>query len=117
MLFSSVLTCIYREDDGKWPTKNKDGKQELEIRLGNDHISFEASRHGVKVWVAYTELTRRIDCQDWIDQRRDGIGRPRRPPSLLLSGARPQGSCFQSDCAAFQDQAHLNSKQGQCWGK
>jgi protein mago nashi len=31
----------YREDDGKWPQKNKDGRQELEIRLGNDHISFE----------------------------------------------------------------------------
>ncbi|KFY83485.1 hypothetical protein V498_08034, partial [Pseudogymnoascus sp. VKM F-4517 (FW-2822)] len=32
---------ILKEDDGKWPQKNKDGRQELEIRLGNDHISFE----------------------------------------------------------------------------
>lgn len=31
----------HREDDSKWPQKNKDGRQELEIRLGNDHISFE----------------------------------------------------------------------------
>jgi protein mago nashi len=31
----------YREDDTKWPQKNKDGRQELEIRLGNEHISFE----------------------------------------------------------------------------
>lgn len=30
-----------REDDTKWPQKNKDGRQELEIRLGNEHISFE----------------------------------------------------------------------------
>lgn len=30
-----------KEDDAKWPQKNKDGRQELEIRLGNDHISFE----------------------------------------------------------------------------
>ena len=30
-----------REDDAKWPQKNKDGRQELEIRIGNDHISFE----------------------------------------------------------------------------
>ncbi|KAK0722037.1 Mago nashi protein [Lasiosphaeria miniovina] len=37
---------IMKEDDGKWPTKNKDGKQELEIRLGNDHISFEATKIG-----------------------------------------------------------------------
>ncbi|KAK3352928.1 Mago nashi protein-domain-containing protein [Lasiosphaeria hispida] len=37
---------IMKEDDGKWPTKNKDGKQELEIRLGNDHISFETAKIG-----------------------------------------------------------------------
>ena len=35
------LIVRYREDDSKWPQKNKDGRQELEIRLGNDHISFE----------------------------------------------------------------------------
>lgn len=35
---------IMKEDDAKWPQKNKDGRQELEIRVGNDHISFEASR-------------------------------------------------------------------------
>jgi protein mago nashi len=34
---------VHREDDAKWPTKNKDGRQELEIRVGNDHISFEVS--------------------------------------------------------------------------
>jgi protein mago nashi len=34
---------IMKEDDSKWPQKNKDGRQELEIRLGNEHISFEVS--------------------------------------------------------------------------
>jgi len=32
---------IMKEDDSKWPQKNKDGRQELEIRLGSEHISFE----------------------------------------------------------------------------
>lgn len=32
---------IIKEDDSKWPQKNKDGRQELEIRLGSDHIQFE----------------------------------------------------------------------------
>lgn len=32
---------IMKEDDSKWPQKNKDGRQELEIRLGNEQISFE----------------------------------------------------------------------------
>ena len=34
---------ILKEDDSKWLQKNKDGRQELEIRLGNEHISFEVS--------------------------------------------------------------------------
>ncbi|KAL2120929.1 hypothetical protein VTJ04DRAFT_4956 [Mycothermus thermophilus] len=37
---------IMKEDDSKWPTKNKDGRQELEIRLGNEHISFETAKIG-----------------------------------------------------------------------
>ncbi|OAP54224.1 hypothetical protein AYL99_11325 [Fonsecaea erecta] len=32
---------IMKEDDSRWPQKNKDGRQELEIRLGNEHIQFE----------------------------------------------------------------------------
>lgn len=39
-LTGSMLT-LSREDDTKWPQKNKDGRQELEIRLGSEHISFE----------------------------------------------------------------------------
>ena len=35
----------HREDDTKWPQKNKDGRQELEIRLGSEHISFEVRWH------------------------------------------------------------------------
>lgn len=36
---------IMKEDDSKWPQKNKDGRQELEIRLGNEHISFEVRKN------------------------------------------------------------------------
>ena len=39
---TTTLTWL-REDDTKWPQKNKDGRQELEIRLGSEHISFEVS--------------------------------------------------------------------------
>ncbi len=40
---TSMRACSLcgREDDTKWPQKNKDGRQELEIRLGSEHISFE----------------------------------------------------------------------------
>jgi len=37
---------IMKEDDGKWPQRNKDGRQELEIRIGNEHISFETAKIG-----------------------------------------------------------------------
>ncbi|KAA8914280.1 Mago nashi protein [Sphaerosporella brunnea] len=37
---------IMKEDDAKWPQKNKDGRQELEIRMGNEHISFETAKIG-----------------------------------------------------------------------
>ncbi|RPB28269.1 Mago nashi protein [Terfezia boudieri ATCC MYA-4762] len=37
---------IMKEDDTKWPPKDKDGRQELEIRLGNEHISFETAKIG-----------------------------------------------------------------------
>ncbi|RMD40833.1 hypothetical protein DV735_g4317, partial [Chaetothyriales sp. CBS 134920] len=43
---------IMKEDDSKWPQKNRDGRQELEIRLGNDHIQFETAKIGSLVDVA-----------------------------------------------------------------
>lgn len=32
-----------REDDEHWPGRNISGRQELEVRLGNEHISFEVT--------------------------------------------------------------------------
>nr|POE58689.1 protein mago nashi like [Quercus suber] len=43
------------EDDTKWPQKNKDGRQELEIRLGSEHISFETAKIGSLVDVNESE--------------------------------------------------------------
>ncbi|ODQ57272.1 hypothetical protein WICANDRAFT_35832, partial [Wickerhamomyces anomalus NRRL Y-366-8] len=37
---------ILKEDDAKWPPKNRDGKQELEIKAGRYHISFETTKLG-----------------------------------------------------------------------
>ncbi|KAI5370356.1 putative Mago nashi protein [Septoria linicola] len=46
---------IMKEDDTKWPQKNKDGRQELEIRLGGEHISFETAKIGSLVDVNESE--------------------------------------------------------------
>ena len=50
-----MLTRGTREDDTKWPQKNKDGRQELEIRLGSEHISFETAKIGSLVDVNESE--------------------------------------------------------------
>lgn len=46
---------ITKEDDTKWPQKNKDGRQELEIRLGSEHISFETAKIGSLVDVTESQ--------------------------------------------------------------
>lgn len=35
---------IMRESDVQWPKKNSDGKQELEIKIGKEHVAFETCR-------------------------------------------------------------------------
>lgn len=49
-----------REDDSKWPPKNKDGRQELEIRMGNEHISFEVgpatATSNPAVWIVLSRV-------------------------------------------------------------
>ncbi|KAJ5082665.1 hypothetical protein N7532_011708 [Penicillium argentinense] len=46
---------IMKEDDSKWPQKNKDGRQELEIRMGGEQISFETAKIGSMVDVVESE--------------------------------------------------------------
>lgn len=46
---------IVREDDAKWPRKNADGRQELEVRLGREHIAFETAKIGSLIEVQESE--------------------------------------------------------------
>jgi hypothetical protein len=58
---------IMKEDDSKWPQKNKDGRQELEIRLGNEQISFEVrAKSRVCTCACTTDVG--TDCQNWISR-------------------------------------------------
>jgi hypothetical protein len=60
-----------REDDTKWPQKNKDGRQELEIRLGSEHISFEV--YLCKPAADDGSMLTGPDCEDWLAARRAGL--------------------------------------------
>lgn len=93
-----------REDDTKWPQKNKDGRQELEIRLGGEHISFEVSHHYdiPTTMLRIKKLTRPKDRQDWITGGRQRVGGPGRSASLLLLGTGPEGPRLFADISALQ---------------
>lgn len=64
---------IMKEDDSKWPQKNKDGRQELEIRLGTDHIQFEvwrvhsSKRHTLDSLSQTAKIGSLVDVQDSAD--------------------------------------------------
>lgn len=88
-----------REDDSKWPEKNKDGRQELEIRLGNEHISFEVCPPDHD---ALKTANATLDSQDWITSRRHGICGSRRASGFLLSCPRSQSSCILAHLPSFQ---------------
>lgn len=46
---------IMKENDEKWPRKNIAGKQEIEVRLGSEHISFETAKIGASHEIEDTE--------------------------------------------------------------
>jgi protein mago nashi len=46
---------ITKEDDTNWPKTNIVGKQELEVRIGNDHIAFETAKSGSLVDIQDSE--------------------------------------------------------------
>jgi hypothetical protein len=94
---------IMKEDDTNWPQKNKDGRQELEIRLGNEHISFEVGSNQAR---RIRLSDRRVDREDWIAARCHQLGRPRGTPRFLLSGSRLESAGLLPHIAPLQDQAN-----------
>lgn len=37
---------IFQEDDSKWPEPDRTGRQELEVIMGDEHISFATTKLG-----------------------------------------------------------------------
>jgi len=44
-----------KEDDSKWPEPDRTGRQELEVVLGKDHISFATTKLGSLLQVQSSE--------------------------------------------------------------
>merc|ERR1712118_223273 len=46
---------LLKEDDDSWPTPNRNGRQELEIVLGDNHISFNTKKLGSLLEIDHTQ--------------------------------------------------------------
>lgn len=88
-----------REDDTKWPQKNKDGRQELEIRLGSEHISFEVCS---PCEIKSMRLLTLVDRQNWFSAGCAGLVRSRGTPRVLLPCSGPEGSGLLINLSALQ---------------
>lgn len=44
--FSPTTTQILKEDDKEWPEADRVGRQELEVIMGGEHISFNCTKLG-----------------------------------------------------------------------
>lgn len=55
---------IGREDDKTWPMPDRVGRQELEIMIGDEHISFSTAKIGSLVDVIYRWCSHDVKVQD-----------------------------------------------------
>ncbi|KAH9383641.1 hypothetical protein HPB48_025334 [Haemaphysalis longicornis] len=53
---------IMREDDGLWPHPDRVGRQELEIVMGDEHVSFTTSKIGSLVDVNQSKDPEGLRC-------------------------------------------------------
>lgn len=51
---AAVFMQILKEDDAKWPEPDRVGRQELEIVMGQEHISFTTTKLGSLLQVQNT---------------------------------------------------------------
>jgi Mago nashi protein len=47
---------IFQEDDSKWPEPDRTGRQELEVIMGDEHISFATTKLGSMLQVPHFPL-------------------------------------------------------------
>ena len=99
---------VVKEDDKNWPEPNRDGRQEFEVVMGNQHISFAVrgvhTRHHAahhRLSLSHLDLVGACaaDCQDRLVAGRSGEHRPRGSTHLLLPRAGSQVPRLLAQCA------------------
>lgn len=80
-----------KEDDSNWPEPDRIGRQELEIVMGNEHISFTTSKIGSLVDVQSSKDPEGLRIFYYLVQVRP---QPRQIPILFVSCGPPAFSWF-----------------------
>ncbi|KAD6796478.1 hypothetical protein E3N88_07374 [Mikania micrantha] len=92
---------IMKEDDNNWPEPDRVGRQELEIVMGNEHISFTTSKIGSLMDVQTSKDPEGLRIFYYLVQVK----------SLLtihpFHFSRLEVFCVLADIASFQDKANL----------
>ncbi|KAH0905324.1 hypothetical protein HID58_037151, partial [Brassica napus] len=101
---------IMKEDDFKWPEPDRVGRQELEIVMGNEHISFATSKIGSLVDVQSSDDPEGLRIFYYLVQVSSLF--PFSILSLILTMcfSRLEMSCFFAHLSALQDQAYLEKE-------
>lgn len=53
---------IMKEDDIAWPVENREGRQELEIMVGDEHVSFRTAKIGSLADVSHSQDQNGLRC-------------------------------------------------------
>ncbi|KAK4363506.1 hypothetical protein RND71_018747 [Anisodus tanguticus] len=106
---------IMKEDDNNWPEPDRVGRQELEIVMGNEHISFTTSKIGslmdvqtskdpeaLRIFYYLVQVlhfsSSTLSIATWFDHEEEVMG--------------SEVFCVFSHLAPFQDQTHLTRVYG-----
>ncbi|GMH22860.1 hypothetical protein Nepgr_024703 [Nepenthes gracilis] len=92
---------IMKEDDNNWPEPDRVGRQELEIVMGNEHISFTASEIGSLVDVQKLPQATR---PPYLGQQYSNSHRDQR-------NSRPASTAAEDDAATKKSAATENPSQ------
>ncbi|CAN1229188.1 Protein mago nashi homolog 2 [Linum perenne] len=102
---------IMKEDDNNWPEPDRVGRQELEIVMGNEHISFTTSKIGSLVDVQSSKDPEGLRIFYYLVQVRSlhsSSIASSFSASCSYSGLGLEVLCVLPHLAPLQDQAHLD---------
>ena len=116
----SDLVQIMKEDDGNWPPPDRVGRQELEVILGDQHISFTTTKlgslmqarvQGLGFWPSQVPCARLPSTMPYHGARSGDIAKQGQPVEWLLA-CRHMCTCHRLGCPAAPARSGSAAEQG-----